>query len=131
MPDGEKVVVKNLVLIDDDPISHFIFKALVTRAKPDLATKCYTSALVALGDIRASIFRATAIILDINMPRMTGWEFLTEMKKMQSNIPVYMLTSSTDKRDRMRITEFANVREYFVKPLVEAHLKNILENHFQ
>jgi CheY-like chemotaxis protein len=131
MPEGDKVAAKTLVLIDDDQVSHFIFKALITRLKPDLTITSYTSALATLSEIPKKEFHATAIILDINMPGMTGWEFLAEMRTLQLNIPVYMLSSSTDETDRLKISDFPNVQEYFVKPLVDLHLKKILESHFR
>jgi two-component system, chemotaxis family, response regulator Rcp1 len=62
--------------------------------------------------------RPDFIILDINMPKMTGNEVLVEIKKDPSlvTIPVAMLTSSEAERDMMN--SYANdVNCYITKPL--------------
>lgn len=62
--------------------------------------------------------RPDFIILDINMPKMTGNEVLAEIKKDPTlvNIPVAMLTSSEAERDMMNSYE-NNVNCYITKPL--------------
>ncbi len=62
--------------------------------------------------------RPDFIILDINMPKMTGLEVLIEMKKDPSlaTIPVAILTSSEAEKDMM--TGYENdVNCYVTKPL--------------
>ena len=118
---------QGVVLIDDDPMAHYIFKALVKLYGPELRYNAFLNPLEVIELIANDSFKASAIILDINMPKMTGWEFLTELKKINYKIPVYMLTSSSDMKDKMRVKEFDNVRGYFVKPLTQNHLKVILD----
>lgn len=50
---------------------------------------------------RAAHYRPDAIILDLNMPRMNGHEFLETMKDYLDarDIPVIMLTVSDDSKD--------------------------------
>ena len=58
------------------------------------------------------------ILLDLNMPRMGGLEFLTVIKEdpLLHHIPVVILTSSRQEQDR--ITSFdKNVAGYMVKPV--------------
>ncbi|MFM9009150.1 MAG: response regulator [Bacteroidota bacterium] len=59
-----------------------------------------------------------AILLDINMPKMNGIEFLQQIR--QDPLPlatrIYMLTTSTDERDRKSTFELG-VAGYFVKPI--------------
>ena len=59
------------------------------------------------------------ILLDINMPNMDGFEFLTafEALALASTAPVVMLTSSPDPRDRERARGFVSVHDYVVKPI--------------
>ena len=58
------------------------------------------------------------VILDLNMPKMNGFELLKVMKsddKLKS-IPVIILTTSNNNSDLKRIYE-TGVSGYFVKPL--------------
>jgi CheY-like chemotaxis protein len=62
--------------------------------------------------------RPGLILLDLNMPRMNGIEFLAEIKRDASLclIPVVVLTTSSEEGDR--IAAFSNsVAGYMVKPV--------------
>ncbi len=58
------------------------------------------------------------ILLDINMPKMNGLEFLKELRSDPSIsfISVFVLTTSNDDYDRKEAYEH-NVAGYFVKPV--------------
>ena len=54
------------------------------------------------------------IILDVMMPRMNGWEVVKEIR-MNSKVPVIMLTARGDERDELKGFELG-VDEYISKP---------------
>lgn len=58
------------------------------------------------------------ILLDINMPKMNGLEFLDEIRKDNQlrMLSVFMLTTSIDEQDRFKAFE-KNVAGYIVKPV--------------
>jgi len=58
------------------------------------------------------------ILLDINMPKMNGLEFLAELRHDPefSHIPVFIMTTSNEETDRMAAQRL-NVTGYIVKPL--------------
>ncbi|RAU83634.1 response regulator [Pontibacter arcticus] len=60
----------------------------------------------------------SVILLDINMPKMNGLEFLTELRHDPefSHIPVFIMTTSNEETDRMTAQKL-NVTGYIVKPL--------------
>lgn len=65
---------------------------------------------------REKIAAPYIILLDLNMPRMTGLEFLEEIRKdeeLKQSI-VFVLTTSNDDRDRVSAYE-KNVAGYIVK----------------
>ena len=67
------------------------------------------------------------IFLDLNMPIMDGWGFLEnfEKRKIDKNIPIYMLTSSIDKFDQVRAQNYELVSKYLVKPLTVEDLATL------
>jgi CheY-like chemotaxis protein len=60
----------------------------------------------------------SVILLDINMPKMNGLEFLTELRREPefSHIPVFIMTTSNEETDRLAAQRL-NVAGYIVKPL--------------
>lgn len=58
------------------------------------------------------------ILLDLNMPRMNGFEVLVELKKDRElkNIPVVVLSISQNPNDIKRVNEL-NANSYIVKPM--------------
>jgi CheY-like chemotaxis protein len=58
------------------------------------------------------------ILLDINMPRMGGLEFLTEIRKHNEfrSISVFIMTTSNEESDKLAAYDL-NVAGYILKPL--------------
>ncbi|SRR5258706_2937991 len=73
------------------------------------------------------------ILLDINMPKMNGWEFLEAYKKLDTDEKnkkiVMILTTSMNPEDRTKAGESSGVSEFNIKPLTPEMLKNILEKY--
>jgi CheY-like chemotaxis protein len=69
-------------------------------------------------------FPPTLVVLDINMPRMDGFEFLAAYDKLRPKLQaqgarpsiVLMVTSSTDPRDKERADKLAFVKGFIRKP---------------
>jgi CheY-like chemotaxis protein len=72
--------------------------------------------------------RPCIILLDINMPKMNGIEFLRAAKSREdfSLIPVVMLTTSTSDRDMIESFNL-NVASYIVKPVDHKQLVDTVE----
>jgi CheY-like chemotaxis protein len=58
------------------------------------------------------------ILLDINMPKMNGLEFLREIRsdKDLHNLSVFVMTTSNSDKDKIEAYEY-NVAGYIVKPI--------------
>jgi DNA-binding NarL/FixJ family response regulator len=58
------------------------------------------------------------ILLDINMPKMNGLEFLRELRadKDLHSISVFIMTTSNDEKDRFEAYNY-NVAGYIIKPI--------------
>jgi CheY-like chemotaxis protein len=74
------------------------------------------------------------IFLDINMPKMNGWEFLEEYSKLgvsqKARVIIMMLTTSLNPADKERAIKIQEITGFETKPLTEEMLTHILETHF-
>ena len=67
------------------------------------------------------------ILLDLNMPRMNGIEFLRELRLDQSlrSIPVIVLTTSNEDRDKVEAYNL-NVAGYILKPVTFSNFVEVM-----
>lgn len=88
---------KNILLIDDDADDQDIFLTAVNEISNEV--KCLTlgSAVEALKQLESGGIHPEAIFLDLNMPVMSGQDFLIEIKKREQlkDIPVVIFTTSS------------------------------------
>jgi len=115
-----------LVMIVDDSLTvRKITSRTLTRAGFDVITaKDGIDALELLNDRTPDV-----ILLDIEMPRMDGFEFTKTIKAEPKNahIPIIMITSRTAEKHRNRAQELG-VDLYLGKPYQEEELiKNLRE----
>lgn len=125
---------KNILIIDDnDAINYFNELMLRSSNKVDgikSVTSCdkgliYINRLKLEGKELPDV-----ILLDINMPRMTGWEFCEILKSNhiidQKKTQVYILTNSLDQKDFSQSKELNFVHGYIKKPLTKHNLLTFL-----
>lgn len=74
-------------------------------------------ALIFLKRIENDVSRPDVVLLDLNLPRVTGYELLETVRQNESTskIPVIIVSSSDSLRDRERATQLGATL-YFVKP---------------
>lgn len=76
-------------------------------------------------------FPPAVLLLDINMPRLGGFEFLDALAALGlADLPtvILMLTSSTLASDTRRAAEQALVKGYIVKPFTVQHAHRIADD---
>ncbi|MCL6217885.1 response regulator [Zunongwangia pacifica] len=112
-----------IILVDDQPIANFITKKLLEIEGYKDNVKDYTDALIALESAKSE--SEAIIFLDLNMPVMSGWDFLEQMKKFGLSHKTIILSSSTSELDIEKAKQYPCVIEYVVKPLSKIKLSKI------
>ncbi|MFD1771680.1 response regulator [Sphingobacterium suaedae] len=71
------------------------------------------------------------LFLDIDMPFMTGWEFLDVMEgeSVLKQTEIYILSSSISTADEQRSKNYGYIRDYLRKPIDKQDLFAILRKH--
>lgn len=114
------------VLIVDDSISvrHSVARLVESQAWKQQQAVDGLDALAKL-----ETFRPDVIVLDIEMPRMNGYEFKSTINNNEAyrDIPVIMLTSRTSEKHQQKARELG-IHHYMTKPYQEAAFVRLLEN---
>lgn len=105
----------SIMLVDDSSICNLIMRKVLARLPIPVTIHDFTDPQLALAQLPH--LKPEVIFLDLNMPQMDGWGFLTRMNETGQIHRVIILTSSTSVLDRSRCAEFANVVAYYTKPL--------------
>lgn len=113
----------NILLVEDDEVDIMNVQRAFKKnniSNPLHITRNGLEALEALQgkDPSMTIPSPRVILLDINMPKMGGIEFLTEMRKHPElkSISVFVMTTSNEESDKVAAYDL-NVAGYILKPL--------------
>mgnify|MGYP006183227251 CR=1 FL=1 len=99
--------IKHFLIIDDDRQNNFLTEMALKKSFAAVTVMVFMDPTVALQHIENNFPLPSAervtIILDINMPTMSGWEFIEKLKTLPDSITeqfsIYMLSSSIDPTD--------------------------------
>ena len=114
----------NIMLVDDDDIDIMTLQRAFKRNNIQNPLSIAHNGLEALDLLRGTngsekvVPSPRIILLDINMPKMNGLEFLRELRKDEDHksASVFVLTTSNDDNDRMEAFNL-NVAGYIIKPV--------------
>jgi chemosensory pili system protein ChpA (sensor histidine kinase/response regulator) len=123
---AEKIQTKQVVMVVDDSITvRKVTTRLLERNDYEVLTaKDGVDALAQLQEHRPDV-----ILLDVEMPRMDGFELATNVRNDAElkGIPIIMITSRTASKHRQRAMDIG-VNEYMGKPYNESDLLANIEN---
>jgi PAS domain S-box-containing protein len=123
----EETGINEIWIVDDDQVITYITERLLHNADPSLKVSGYLSAKMALEKLRLDNDCPDVLLLDINMPGISGWEFLDELNKLGRFVNVYMYSSSIDPEDVKRARAYPMVREFLSKPLDMKTINHLLD----
>lgn len=110
----------DVVVIDDDAVVLFLHKVLIKKSPLASSVKDFQDAGEALQYVtQRSKIGKLLIFLDINMPGLSGWDFLDRLEQLPTceNFFVVMVTSSINSSDRLQAEKYSRVIDYREKPL--------------
>ena len=122
-------MVKRFLLVDDDNDDRELFSEALATVNPVIICDLAADAEEALNKLHSKDIDAPDMIfLDINLPIMTGWQFLTNLKSQEQykDIPVIMYSTSSNQRDK-DIAKDLGALCFITKPSAFKKLQNTLD----
>lgn len=118
-----------VLLVDDDDADHYLCQQIFRRSGQEIELLIAIDGLDALEKIEQHPGSIDLILLDINMPRMNGHEFLAKYQERATEpIPIVaMLTSSDQTDDREQALRYECVRDYLLKPLGKGDVAKLVQ----
>jgi len=122
-----------VVLIDDNPIDHYIMRTMLYRNEAcEQATYTFDGSMIIeyMEEHQTEPKKLPDVIfLDLTMPDFSGWEFLEKFDKLQNSlkkhVDLYVMTSSVRESDKERSIKYGCVNSFISKPLSRQMLDNI------
>lgn len=119
--------MKTVLIVEDNEGDHFLNEIILKKVIDDVEIHRAYDGLEALDIVKKHGPAIDIVLLDINMPRMNGHEFLEEFSKVYENkIPiVVMLTSSNQQDDKQKSMQYECVKAYLLKPLKKDNIEQL------
>ncbi|MGB3767308.1 MAG: response regulator [Phormidesmis sp.] len=133
MTEKSDMIVTNILLVEDDKVD--VMNVQRSFKKANISNPLFVAgngleALAILKNEPNTLQMPKSrrlVLLDLNMPKMGGIEFLKELRKDPTlrRTPVIVLTTSDQERDRVEAYDL-NVAGYLLKPVTFANFAEVM-----
>lgn len=130
-----KKKLNSILLVDDDPDDNYYHQIIINKMNMVNQIDIAVNGIEAIAYLKnENHIPPDILFLDLNMPKMNGWEFLEQYKSFsaekKAKVLIVILTTSANPDDIKRAKEIEDVTGFETKPLTQELLTEILEQHF-
>ena len=110
-------MIHSILLVDDDPDDQFIFNSALKVVDRSILLSIAKDGVYAFEKLQ--LVKPDLIFLDINMPRMNGFEFLTKLRTLShyNQIPVVVYSTSSNIADKIKVKTLG-AKDCIEKPIL-------------
>jgi CheY-like chemotaxis protein len=122
------------IIIDDNKLNGYIAEKMIKKIDPDISVKPFLYANEAFDFIKDPTegFDRHVILVDIQMPLMSGFNFVEEFEKLSEGVrnkyKLYIYSSTINEQDKLQANNYHSVRHFFSKPLTHNALTILLKD---
>ena len=121
--------MKTVLLIDDDQDDSELFKEAIEEVNPEISFHHIEDGKQAIRElIDKKTITPDLIFLDINLPRLSGWECLKQFKGEGhlNNIPIIIYSTSSQSKEKETASRLG-AAGFITKPDDYLELKSVLQ----
>jgi CheY-like chemotaxis protein len=131
-----KQKLKCILLVDDDPDDNMYHRIIIEEMNIAEKIDVVLNGLEAITYLKKENQTPPELIfLDINMPKMNGWEFLEQYKlldaKQRARVVIVILTTSANPDHVKKAQQIKEVTGFETKPLDKEMMTDLLKDHFK
>lgn len=123
------------VVVDDDSANNLICRIGLQYRFKTCVVMSFTDPLLGLEHIKeccaSDEHKRITLFLDLNMPRMNGWEFLDEFAQLErdqrAKVRIYILSSTIHASDIERAELNPYVEQFLSKPLDKKKISTLFK----
>jgi CheY-like chemotaxis protein len=123
---NSKPQARILVIDDEKDIANIIRKGLESNG---FEADAYSDSLEALKHFRQNAKAYCAILSDIRMPGMTGFQLAREIKKINPEVKVVLMSAFEIGSEFSDVLPSTKVDDFVAKPAKIINIKNVLLKH--
>ena len=122
--------LKKVLIVEDSQDDQFLGETAFRKFDQEIEVMCVFDGFEAIEALKEKNYNPDLVLLDINMPRMNGLEFLKAYcGDANPNVPpiVVMLTSSEQESDKSESLSYVQVKDYLIKPIRKDNITTIIQ----
>lgn len=114
--------IETILVVDDSDAEQFLCRHVINSFDKSITILKACDGIEALELLDGMDVLPDVILLDINMPRMNGLEFLEHFSEKYSGSAVKLAMLSSSIREKSRVMAYECVTTYLEKPLSKDHI---------
>jgi two-component SAPR family response regulator len=120
---------KSILVLDDEFDIVNVIKLGLTKTN-NLKVYGFTDPLLALEHFKLNAAEYGLVISDIRMPKMNGYEFVREVKKIKPKVKVFLMTAfDINSQEFSKVLPDIKVNQFIKKPISIGELTTSILNH--
>ena len=125
--------LKSILLLDDNLATNFFHKKIIEKVNSAELILEFRSGINALNYLgQDGIELPELMMVDINMPIMSSWEFLEKFNEInkvaKTNTKVVLLSTSLSPADKEKADKLPLIKEILLKPLTKESIQAVIDD---